>query len=183
MDKTVIAVLGCDRPGIISIVSRVLFEQGCNIEDVSQTILQTEFVGTFIAKKPDAVSDESLLAALQERLKALGLLVVLKPMGEGGEWNPPASEPFVITTVGPDRPGLVAGITEVLAHHRVNITNLKAVFRGGRNPEDNVMCYEVDVPLAADHHSFRSALYERARELGLEVSLQHRDIFEQIHRI
>jgi glycine cleavage system transcriptional repressor len=183
MGKVVIAVLGYDRPGIIATVSKVLYEQGCNIEDVSQTILQTEFVGIFIATRPPQVSEETILAALREQLAPLGLLVLLKPMEEAEEWRQPPSEPFVITTVGPDRPGLVAGITEVLALHGVNITHLKAVFRGLQSPQHNVMFYEVDMPLSIDHRSFRFALYERARELGLEASLQHRDIFEQIHRV
>jgi glycine cleavage system transcriptional repressor len=183
MGKAVIAVLGNDRPGIIATVSKVLYEQGCNIEDVSQTILQTEFVGIFIATRPSQVSEETLLTALREQLAPKGLLVLLKPMEEAKEAKQPPSEPFVITTVGPDRPGLVAGITEVLARYGINITHLKAVFRGTERPQHNVMFYEVDMPLSIDQRSFRAALYERAHELGLEATLQHRDIFEQIHRV
>jgi glycine cleavage system transcriptional repressor len=104
-------------------------------------------------------------------------------MEDFGVWEAPPSEPFVITTLGPDRPGLVAGITELLARFGVNISNLKAVFRGGDNPQENTMIYEVDIPVVADHNLFREALYERGRELDLDVSLQHREIFEAIHRI
>ena len=32
----------------------------------------------------------------------------------------PECEPFIITTKGPDRKGLVAGITEIIAKHDVN---------------------------------------------------------------
>ncbi len=85
--------------------------------------------------------------------------------------------------MGPDRPGLVACITGLLVQFGINISNLKAVFRGGDNPLENTMIYEVDIPVAADQNSFREALYERGRELHLEVSLQHREIFEAIHRI
>ena len=49
MSKTAVFVLGPDRPGIIAAVSQVLFEQGCNLEDVNQTSLQGQFVGIFIA--------------------------------------------------------------------------------------------------------------------------------------
>ncbi len=48
MKKMIISVLGKDRPGIIAAVTRILFEQDCNIENVSQTILQNEFSGIFI---------------------------------------------------------------------------------------------------------------------------------------
>lgn len=183
MKKTVISVLGYDRPGIVAAVSRILFEHECNIEDVSQTILQTEFAGVFIASVPDRMDEQDLLSSLQSRLAELGLSVHLKPVTSAGEWSAPESEPFIITTIGPDRLGLVAGMTEVMYRFGINITNLKAVFRGGENPLSNVMIYEVDVPVTTDQGAFRSALQERASELSLEVNVQHRDIFEAVHRI
>jgi glycine cleavage system transcriptional repressor len=183
MKKIIISVLGHDRPGIIAAVSEVLFHTGCNIEDVSQTILQTEFAGVFIASVPESLASDDLLGRLREKLDRLGLSVLLREMESGGVWNAPPSEPFVITTLGPDRLGLVAGITELLARFGVNISNLKAVFRGGDNPRANIMIYEVDIPAAVDQKGFREALYARGRELDLDVSLQHRDIFEAIHRV
>ena len=183
MRKIIVSVLGHDRPGIIAAVSEVLFRNECNIEDVSQTILQTEFAGVFVASYPDSLEIEELGGRLRERLDPMRLSVLLREMETSGAWDPPASEPFVITTMGPDRPGLVAGITGLLVGFGVNISNLKAVFRGGDNPNENTMIYEVDIPVAVDQSSFREALYERGAQLGLDVSLQHREIFEAIHRI
>ena len=60
MEKIVISVLGCDRPGIIAAVAKTLFENRCNIEDVSQTTLQTEFIGIFIATKPEPLGEKDL---------------------------------------------------------------------------------------------------------------------------
>jgi len=183
MGKVVISVLGYDRPGIVAAVTRLLFEHGCNIEDVSQTILQTEFAGVFVASMPKQLDEQDLLSSLQAELGEMGLSVHLKKMTPAGEWSAPESEPFVITTIGPDRLGLVAGMTDVMHRFGINITNLKAVFRGGEDPLSNVMIYEVDVPVATDQRAFRAALQERASELDLDVSLQHRDIFEAIHRV
>jgi glycine cleavage system transcriptional repressor len=161
----------------------MLSQHRCNIEDVSQTILQTEFAGIFVASIPDSISEEELLSSLMHELSPMGLSVHLKAMTRTREWTPPESEPFVITTLGPDRIGLVAGITAILADFGVNITSLKAVFRGGDNPHHNIMIYEVDIPVSVEHNIFRPALQERAKELGLEVNLQHRNIFETIHRV
>jgi glycine cleavage system transcriptional repressor len=79
--------------------------------------------------------------------------------------------------------GLVAGITEVMAGFGVNIMNLKAIFRGGNDPTNNIMIYEVNVPVGLDQRTFREALARRARELELDLSMQHRDIFEEINRL
>ena len=184
MTKVVISVLGTDRPGIVATVSRVLLENSCNIEDVSQTVLQTEFTSIFIASIPEQLQPKDLLARLQEGVEPLGLHVMVKLLETAGEPSiPKASEPFVVTTVGPDRLGLVAGMTEVMARFGGNITNLRAAFRGGDDPSRNTMIYEIDVPVDIDRQAFRQALRERARDLGLDLSLQHRDIFEAIHRV
>jgi glycine cleavage system transcriptional repressor len=45
------------------------------------------------------------------------------------------------------------------------------------------MIYEVDIPASVDHRALRNALYGRAKELGLDINLQHREIFEQLHRV
>ena len=184
MKKVVISFLETDRPGIVAGVSKILSENGCNIEDVSQTRLQTEFAGIFIASVPKTLRTEDLLESLEKDLKSFGLHVQLKPLEPLEEESRPSPpEPFVITTVGADRLGLVAGISEVMARFNVNITNMKAVFRGGEDPSRNTMIYQVDVPRDRPLKDFRRALHEKAKTLGLELSMQHRDIFEAINRI
>lgn len=183
MKKMVISVLGSDRPGIIAAVTRILFEQDCNIENVSQTILQNEFSGIFIVGVPDTLSVNELHRHLEADLTPMGLHVYEKPLSTAADTPPVASEPFVVTTKGPDRKGLVAAITAILAAHRVNVTNLQAVFKGGDDPNANIMIYEVDIPNDADHKRLRQELHRRADTLSLEISIQHKLIFEAINRI
>ena len=183
MKKIVVFVLGPDRTGIIAAVSKTLFDQGCNLEDVSQTILQRQFVGIFIASMADDGNEDEVLKALRARISPLGLFVHLRPLGEEPALGVQTGEPFVITTVGADRPGLMAGVTEVLARYGVNITSLKAVSRGEESHHDYVMIFEADIPSALDLSAFRAALCARAEELGLDISLQHREIFEELNRV
>ena len=183
-EKVVISVLGRDRPGIVATVSQILLEKGCNIEDVSQTMLQTEFAGIFIATVPGSYAPSELLEKLREGLGHLDVEVVMKALVDDPKTSsPPSGEPFVVTTMGSDRLGLVAGITDDMARFSVNITNLKAIFRGGNDPHGNTMIYEVSVPESVDFRAFRRELLARSKALGLELNLQHRDIFEAIHRV
>ncbi len=184
MNKAILSVLGKDQPGIIAAVSGVLFAQSCNIENVSQTILQSEFAGIFIVSLPQELSLETLKQGLIARLGPLDLNLHIKPMLDPSPGFAFAdSEPFIITTKGPDRKGLVAGITETIARHGVNITNMQAVFKGGDEPGDNIMIYEVDVPVDLDQKNLENDLRQRAQELMLDISIQHRNIFEAINRI
>ncbi|WP_373500466.1 glycine cleavage system protein R [Desulfococcus sp.] len=182
--KIVITVLGQDRPGIIARVTGVLFEQDCNVENVSQTILQSEFSGIFIVSMPGSLTIDVLQRRLIDRTKDLGLHVYIKAVNPA---EPPADDaagdPFVITTQGPDRKGLVAAVTAIIAGYGVNVTNLQAVFKGGDDPTRNIMIYEVSIPASTDRAALAGDLNRKAAELGLHISIQHRKIFEAINRI
>jgi glycine cleavage system transcriptional repressor len=182
--KIVITVLGQDRPGIIARVTKVLFEQDCNVENVSQTILQSEFSGIFIVSIPGSLAIDALYSHLIDQTEDLGLHVYIKAL------KPPetpsgsmAGDPFVITAQGPDRKGLVAAVTAIIADHGVNVTNLQAVFKGGDDPAKNIMIYEVSIPESTDRAVLTDQLTRKAAELGLHISIQHRKIFEAINRI
>jgi glycine cleavage system transcriptional repressor len=184
MKKFIISVIGQDRPGIIAAVTKVLFDQDLNIEDVSQTILQNQFSGIFIASGPEETSYSELKASLKQETQAFGLHYYVRDMGSNTvEWTTCNCESFIITTRGPDRKGLVANIAALLASFNINVARLQAVFRGGDNPGNNVMIYEVDIPGDVDLRRLRNALHELASELELEINLQHKNIFEAINRI
>jgi len=184
MNKVIITVLGHDRPGIVATVAQVLFEQDCNIENVSQTILQTEFAGSFIVSLPPELQPDRFNEILTEELASLGMHVHIAPIAAAANaYQSKDSEPFVITTRGPDNKGLVAGISATIARYGVNITNLQAVFKGGDEPGKNIMIYEVDIPADIDQKSFYYELRETAESLALNISIQHRNIFETINRI
>ena len=184
MRKAIISILGQDRRGIVAAVSKVLFEQNCNIENVSQTTLQFVFAGIFIVSMPGDLPAESLHKSLSAKMAPLSLdvhITLLEP--PAAPVLPPQGEAYIITTKGPDRKGLVAGISEVIARFEGNITDLQAVFKGGDDPGDNIMIYEIDVPPRIDQQALYRELKKRANELKLDIDIQHRNIFEAIHRI
>ena len=184
MNKAILAVLGQDQPGIVAAVARILFEKNCNIENVSQTILQTEFAGIFIVSMPEDLSLENLHSSLNSELGPMNLHAHIERIAEQAVvFASRESEPFVITTKGPDRKGLVAGISHVIAQYGGNITNLQAIFKGGDDPGDNIMIYEVDVPTDIDQQDLHHDLRQKAESLNLVISIQHRNIFEAINRI
>jgi len=183
MQKVIISVIGRDRPGIIAAVSQVLFDLDFNIENVSQTILQSQFSAIFIASTSTNCTVELLETQLKKEVKSMNLNVYAKVLDRSQDYRGPLSEPFIITTKGPDRKGLVANITAVMAQYGVNVTNLQAIFKGGDNPSDNIMIYEVDIPVQINHKELQNELQQKAVELGLDLSIIHKNIFEAINRI
>ncbi|NNF99014.1 MAG: ACT domain-containing protein [Desulfobacteraceae bacterium] len=183
MERAIVSVLGKDKPGIIAAVTKILFEQDCNIESVSQTILHSEFSGLFIIAMPGNMTPRELSERMRDELKTTDLHVFVKWIETTAASGPEKTEPFVVTTEGPDNKGLVAGITAIMAAHKVNVAGLQALFKGGTAPEDNIMIYHVDVPEHIDQQSLRNELRKKAEQLDLTISIQHKRIFEAINRI
>lgn len=184
MNKLIVTVLGKDRPGIIAEVSKSLYKMNCNLENVNQMLLQNEFAGFFIVEHPSNHTLESVSKNLKEELSGQRLQVYVDVLEENGAGYPQAvGERFLITTIGPDQKGLVARLTEIIASYGVNVANLKAVFKGGNNPAANIMSYEVDITPDTDQTALFKSLRDKATELNLDISIQHKNIFEKINKI
>ncbi len=86
----------------------------------------------------------------------------------------------VITVIGKDKVGIIAGISNILADCNVNIldisqTTMQDVF---------TMIMLVDISASAVAFSELSGKLEaKGREIGLSVRIQHEDIFNSMHRI
>ena len=184
MNKVFISVSGRDRPGILAALSHTLLNNDCNIENVSQTIMQSVFGALLLVSVPEHLEEDSLTNKLQDALIEMDLDIFVKSYDSvPSAPETRAGHPFVITTVGPDRPGLVEAISGVLAKHDINVTNLKALFKGGKDPRNNVMIFEVDIPDSANLPEVRRELKLAAGKLDLDINIQHQKIFETMNRI
>lgn len=184
MNKVVVSIVGFDSPAVVYVMSSALSELSCNIDDVSQTILKNQFAAIFIVSLPDALTSVALERELTTRAKAknLQVSVVIRPFEEGGAHLNRQSEPFVVTVDGNDRFEILAGLTRIFADQGVNIENLKAL-RPEDAPDTCLIMFEISLPVDIDRGAFNQTLQARANELGLRISMQHRDIFEAMHRI
>ena len=86
----------------------------------------------------------------------------------------------VITVIGADRPGIVAGIAKVLADHNVNIVDIaQTVVRGIFS-----MIMIVDLSTGdIDLPKLRNELISKGEELGVEVAVNHIGVFKAMQRV
>lgn len=182
MSKFVLSVIGKDKPGILAKISTILFTHGCNIEDVSQTILQTEFASIFIVLNPDEHPLGEIGRSLNEALDGMELSAHLRPMTQPAPAEA-ATQPFVITTRGVDKPGTIAAVTGAIASLSCNVVNFRAIITQDEGVDEMIMIFEVDMPEGVEHRTLRRVMQETCSARGLDVSVQHRDIFETIHRV
>jgi len=86
----------------------------------------------------------------------------------------------VITIVGQDRVGIIAMASNVLADNKINILNIN----------QNIVEGFFNMVMIADMANsmislkeLQQILGEKGREMGLEIKVQHEEIFEIMHRI
>lgn len=91
-----------------------------------------------------------------------------------------SSSRFVITVIGLDRVGIVAGISRVMAEHGVNIADIRQTLM--RDLFTMIMLAEVTEE-DFDRAAFQQAMSAIGKELGVEVIVQHEDVFRFMHRI
>ena len=185
MKKIILSVLGHDRPGILAAVSELLLVNGCNIENASQTILQSVFGSLLLVTLPEDLSPDTLRSRMSATLSGMALDIYIKEFPSSLVQEPVVqpTEAFILTAFGPDQPGLVSAVSRCVANHGINISNLRAVFKGGNEPGDNVMIFEVDIPVGVDLKQVNNDLDKIAVRLNLTINLQHRGIFNAMNRI
>jgi glycine cleavage system transcriptional repressor len=180
-----VSVMGDDRPGIVAGVSKVLYENACNIEALSQTVIMGQFAMIVVVAPLKGSKAEALKKALDELGREVSLEIqvrLLNPEERLG-FDPGEAEPFVITVRGQDRPGLVYAITAILAEQGINITRLGAEVVPVDRQLEYIQIYEVDIPRHLDCALIQRALRDRGEEIGVTVDMQHRDIFRAINQI
>ncbi len=86
----------------------------------------------------------------------------------------------IITVIGHDRVGIIAGISNILADAQVNILDISQTILQGFF----TMVMVVDIAESTlDIGVLREKLKQKGEELGLEITAQHEDIFKFMHRI
>jgi ACT domain-containing protein len=92
----------------------------------------------------------------------------------------PQSGRAIITIIGSDRVGIIAGISGVLAEANVNILDIsQSVIR-----EFFTMIMMVDLAgSAVSFHVLSERLERKGQELSVRVEIQREEIFKAMHRV
>ncbi|MGI6587579.1 MAG: ACT domain-containing protein [Peptococcia bacterium] len=90
------------------------------------------------------------------------------------------SQRVIVTVVGVDKVGIIAGVSGVLADYRVNILDIsQTILR-----DFFTMIMIVDISQAVvDLQKLQYLLKEKGEEIGVQIKVQHEDIFKFMHRI
>ncbi len=156
-------------------VAALLSDAGCNIEDTTMTRLSGEFAMILIVSPPAELSADALARKLAPLESSHGLFLSCRDIGAEPD-EQTADARYIISVYGPEARGLVARITQVLAEHGVNISDVQT--RVASRGALYVMILEIELPqpgesdVALEADALKVALEHAAREIGVSVSMR-----------
>ncbi len=90
------------------------------------------------------------------------------------------SDQIIVTVSGIDKIGIVASVTSVLAKYEVNIEDIKQTLMQGHF----VMFMLCDIEKSKySFKEIKEALIKTGEKLGMEIWVQKKEIFDNMHKI
>lgn len=170
---SVLTVVGKDRPGIIAEVTEVLYRSGCNLQDMSMTILEQELAMMVIVSM-----DSSKKIVIEKKLngltRGLKLTFFWKDLKKSGTVKHAKASNLscLVTAIGKDRTGIVYEVSRLMARNKLNITDLNSRVLGSAANALYAMMLEVDMPKSVSLKKLSSQLHALAGKLKIEIQVK-----------
>jgi glycine cleavage system transcriptional repressor len=175
--RFIMTAFGKDRPGIVADVTGILYENGCNLEDTTMTLMAGEFTLILLFTAGSAEVAAPLSRACRRLEQEKGISAFLRPL-EPQETveSHSAVETRTLHVEGLDQAGIVYKVSRFLADHRINIIDLKSTVKA--SPESGTAMYVMDIrvqiPHAADLAPVEKGLRDVADDLNVDITLSGR---------
>ena len=86
----------------------------------------------------------------------------------------------VITVIGKDKVGIIAGVSTILSDCNVNILDISQTIM----KDMFTMIMSVDISnIKVDFSELSKELEDKGKDFGISIQIQHEDIFNSMHRI
>lgn len=86
----------------------------------------------------------------------------------------------IVTVIGEDRMGIIAGVSQILAASKVNILDISQTIL----QEYFVMIMLVEISeMTCSFTELSASLDEQGKSLGVSVRIQREDIFKAMHQV
>lgn len=167
------SAVGKDRPGIVAALSKVFYQQQCNLLDSSMTKLADQFAIVMLLETSPNTKESELRATLKTLGNEWGLLVAVGPISQELPDSSVASgKPILVSVYGADQAGIMASITQAIASHKWSVTDLSTKQITGATP-----VYILLLEIVPDHSSspvdtLKQELLARGRKLDCSVTIK-----------
>lgn len=172
MPHFALTIIGRDRPGIVSRVTEILYQQGFNIADSSCSILGGQFSMILIISHRELTVQEQFAEAFRP-LEDDNLSVFIRTLKPGGEIRPELKgELCMISVYGSDKPGIVFPVARELGRRNINITDLNTKLIGDPDKPVYVMMLEALLPEGIEIEDVTDWMDALKKDLQVDISVR-----------
>jgi glycine cleavage system transcriptional repressor len=174
--RFIMTAFGKDRPGIAADVTQIIYENDCNLEDTSMTLLAGEFTLILLFSASSINAEGSLSKACRRLEQEKHVSAFFRPVEPREAAKPNGFSTQTIHVEGLDHTGIVYKISRFLADNKINIVDLKSTVKA--SPESGTAIYVMDItvqiPDGSDMDSAERGLADVADVLNVDIKLSDR---------
>ncbi|MDK9705823.1 MAG: hypothetical protein OEL83_02125 [Desulforhopalus sp.] len=177
----IISVMSKDRPGIIASITGAIYHLGGDLADLNQTVLCGYLTMILSASFDAEITKEDMVAAISHIKTDSKFEVSIKELTAGaGAIDVPPEETYILTVQGPNRAGIVHGISQFCFDHNINILDLATTLKN----DLYTMALQLDLRhCSVSLESLQKAISDYSQQSDLTVMIQHNDVFQATHEI
>lgn len=169
----IMTAFGKDRPGIVADISRVIYENGCNLEDSTMTGVSDEFaIIILFSGREEAGLEEQLLKDCRRLEREKGISAFIRPVSSETAEPKEAFSSHTLHVEGLDQAGIVYKVSRYLADNNINIANLNSKI--DYSPESGAAFYtmeiQVEISEGASLDNLEQGLAQIADELNVDIT-------------
>lgn len=173
MKKFIMTAFGKDRPGFVADIARVIYENGCNLEDSNMTSVSDEFAIILLFSGREEGIEEQLVKDCRRLEKEKGISAYIRPVSSGRAEPKEAFSIHTLHVEGLDKAGIVYNVSRYLADRNINIANLstKLDFQPESGAAYYIMEIQIEVSKRASLDELEQGLTQIADELHVDITL------------
>ena len=171
--KFILTAFARERIGLVADITRLIYDDACNLEDTVMTQLEDEFGMMLLFSGEKEGLLEQLTRDCRRLEKEKGITAFVRELEPA---EPRAMDAYTIHTIhaeGIDQAGIVYKITNYLAKHSINISRLNS--RKEPSPKSGTPIYKVDleveVPNKMTLDELESGLLDLGHEMDIDLNL------------
>ncbi len=177
--SVVITATGKDKPGLTTEITELIANANGNIIDIEAFSMRGLFAIFMIVDcHYMSISIESLRSQLMEMGKKIGLDFTIEFLATGRRKT--GKKLVLLTTLGKDRPGIVAAVSRFLSQNNANIERIRMIAYGELNAMEILIdTNEITIPI----DDFKEALSKECKKVGQDVVFQKDAVFRRPKRL
>jgi len=171
--RFIMTAFGKDRPGIAADVTQILYENDCNLEDTSMTLLAGEFTLILLFSAPSLNVEGPLSRACRRLEQEKNVSAFFRPVESRDATQTSGYFLRTIHVEGLDHAGIVYRTSRFLAVNQINIANLRSTVKA--SPESGTAIYVMDIrvqiPEGIEMDAVKQGLADVADALNVDITI------------